>query len=105
MFGGVYLRDVLEHVGLPADYAGAGVNHIHFVAVDEVQASIPSDKAMSPAGECMLLWADAREGCGKGADTRPTLCGKLSAQQTLAGDPIIFISLTRACLCARTWCR
>jgi len=59
VFGGVYLRDVLEHVGLPADYAGAGVNHIHFVAVDEVQASIPSDKAMSPAGECMLLWADS----------------------------------------------
>jgi DMSO/TMAO reductase YedYZ molybdopterin-dependent catalytic subunit len=58
VFGGVYLRDVLSHVGLPADYAGAGVNHIHFVAVDEVQASIPSDKAMSPAGEFVLWRAD-----------------------------------------------
>jgi DMSO/TMAO reductase YedYZ molybdopterin-dependent catalytic subunit len=42
-FAGVRLRDVLARCGA-ADLEAAGAAHVHFVALDEMLASIPADK-------------------------------------------------------------
>lgn len=57
-FGGVLLRDVLRYTGLvtPESADADGLKHVIFEGFDEMQASIPIEKALSPYGECLLAY-------------------------------------------------
>jgi len=54
-FGGVRLRDVLLYAGLK-DPEAVGAEHVQFIAVDEMLASVPMDKAFALAGDVMLAY-------------------------------------------------
>jgi len=58
VFKGALLRDVLTFGGLltPSVAEREGVKHIIFEAVDEMQASIPIEKALSPYGDVLIAY-------------------------------------------------
>lgn len=57
-FSGVWLRDILRYSGLmtPDSAARDGVEHVIFEAVDNLQASIPIEKALSSYGDVLLAY-------------------------------------------------
>lgn len=57
-WGGVYLREVLQHcAGLTLEGVEAfGVKHIVFIGMDDMQASIPVEKALSPYGDVLVAY-------------------------------------------------
>ena len=57
-WGGVLLRDVLRYVGLltPAVAEQAGVRHVIFKGADDMEASIPIEKALSEFGDVLLAY-------------------------------------------------
>eukprot|EP00397_Hematodinium_sp_SG-2012_P027967 GEMP01029418.1.p1 GENE.GEMP01029418.1~~GEMP01029418.1.p1 ORF type:complete len:409 (+),score=72.74 GEMP01029418.1:409-1635(+) len=57
-FGGVLLRDVLRYTGLvtPENAKSDGIKHVIFEGFDDMQASIPIEKALSPYGDCLLAY-------------------------------------------------
>jgi len=57
-WGGVYLREVLMHCA-DVSFEGiewSGVKHVVCYGADDMQASIPIEKALSPFGDVMLAW-------------------------------------------------
>ncbi|MDP2437015.1 MAG: molybdopterin-dependent oxidoreductase, partial [archaeon] len=60
-WGGVLLRDVLEHYGM-AEELEFPLKHLHFIGLDNdgngthYAASIPAAKALSPSGDVLLAW-------------------------------------------------
>lgn len=57
-WGGVYLREVLMHcagVSLEA-VEWSGIKHVVFHGIDDMQASIPIEKALSPYGDVLLAY-------------------------------------------------
>ncbi|CAE8594242.1 unnamed protein product, partial [Polarella glacialis] len=57
-FGGVYLREVLQHcAGLSLESVDSfGVKHVVFIGQDDMQASIPIEKALSPYGDVLVAY-------------------------------------------------
>lgn len=57
-WGGVYLREVLQHcAGLSLEGVEAfGVKHIVFKGIDDMEASIPVEKALSPYGDVLVAY-------------------------------------------------
>lgn len=57
-FGGVYLREVLQHcAGLSHENVEAfEVKHVIFKSLDGMEASIPVEKALSPYGDVLLAY-------------------------------------------------
>lgn len=57
-FKGALLRDVLTYSGLmtPQSAIRDGVKHVIFEGIDEMQASIPIEKALSPYGDVLLAY-------------------------------------------------
>lgn len=57
-FGGVYLREVLQHcAGLSHENVEAfEVQHVIFKSLDGMEASIPVEKALSPYGDVLLAY-------------------------------------------------
>jgi len=57
-FGGVYLREVLQHcAGLSHENVEAfEVRHVIFKSLDGMEASIPVEKALSPYGDVLLAY-------------------------------------------------
>lgn len=57
-FKGVLLRDLLVYSSLltPQVAEEAGVKHVIFVGIDDMQASIPIEKALSPYGEVLVAY-------------------------------------------------
>eukprot|EP00927_Polykrikos_kofoidii_P065494 TRINITY_DN61245_c0_g1_i1.p1 TRINITY_DN61245_c0_g1~~TRINITY_DN61245_c0_g1_i1.p1 ORF type:complete len:653 (+),score=104.92 TRINITY_DN61245_c0_g1_i1:90-2048(+) len=57
-WGGVYLRDVLLHcAGISLEGVEAiGIKHVVFHGIDDMQASIPIEKALSPYGDVLLAF-------------------------------------------------
>jgi len=57
-FGGVLLRDVLKHSGLltPKTADKCGVKHVIFEGHDDMQASIPIEKALSAYGDVLIAY-------------------------------------------------
>lgn len=57
-FGGVRLRDVLQHcAGLNSDNVEShGLEHVVFHGYDDMQASIPIQKALNPFGDVLLAY-------------------------------------------------
>lgn len=57
-WGGVYLREVLMHcAGISLEgIESAGIRHVVCVGMDDMQASIPIEKALSPFGDVLLAY-------------------------------------------------
>jgi len=57
-WGGVYLREVLMHcAGLSLEgVEWGGIKHVVFHGMDDMQASIPIEKALSPFGDVLLAY-------------------------------------------------
>lgn len=57
-FKGVLLRDLLTYSGLmtPVSAERDGVQHVIFEGIDDMQASIPIEKALSPYGDVVLAY-------------------------------------------------
>eukprot|EP00931_Biecheleriopsis_adriatica_P052430 TRINITY_DN30497_c0_g1_i2.p1 TRINITY_DN30497_c0_g1~~TRINITY_DN30497_c0_g1_i2.p1 ORF type:complete len:650 (+),score=127.59 TRINITY_DN30497_c0_g1_i2:53-2002(+) len=57
-WGGVYLREVLQHcAGLSLEGVDAfGVKHVVFKGMDDMEASIPIEKALSPYGDVLVAY-------------------------------------------------
>jgi sulfite oxidase len=57
-WGGVYLREVLMHcAGLSLEGVSArGIEHVVFHGLDDMQASIPIEKALSPFGDVLIAY-------------------------------------------------
>lgn len=54
---GVRLRDVLQDVGFPVDkWTNEEVKHVQFMGAEAYGASIPLEKAVSPAGDVLLVY-------------------------------------------------
>lgn len=57
-WGGVYLREVLMHVaGITFEgLENSGARHVVFTGMDDMQASIPIEKALNPFGDVLLAY-------------------------------------------------